>query len=101
MIKTIITAAFFLIVSFPVLAAPSSQYWGIWDKSDESSKKTINHQIWQDLLDRYLTSKPEGNLFRYIRVTEKDRQALQNYLKELSSLDPKTFNKSEQKALLD
>ena len=98
MIKTIITAAFLFILAFPVLAAPGSQYWGVWDKSDDSSKKTINHQVWQDLLDRYLVSMPNGSRFRYIRVTEKDRQALQNYLKELSGLDPRQFNKSEQKA---
>lgn len=89
---------FFFLVSSPVLAAPASQYWGVWDKSDESSQKIVNHQVWQELLDRYLVSMPEGNKFRYIRVNEKDRQALQKYLEQLSNLDPGLFSKSEQKA---
>ena len=96
--RTIITTAFFLILSSPVLAAPASKYWGVWDKSDESSKKVINHQVWQDLLDRYLVSMPEGNRFRYVRVTDKDQQALQTYLEQLSGIDPRVFNKPEQKA---
>lgn len=87
-----------LMFSVSILAAPSSQYWGMWDKSDDSSTKIISHQIWQDLLARYLVTMPEGSLFRYIRVTDKDRDALKKYLQELSGLDPRQFNKAEQKA---
>ena len=85
-------------MSSSVLAAPASQYWGIWDKSDESSKKTVDHHLWQELLDRYLVSMPEGNRFRYARVNEKDRQSLKKYLEQLSNLDPGHLKKSEQKA---
>ena len=98
MIKTIITTTLFFVLSSSVLAAPASQYWGLWDKSDETSEKNVNHRIWQDLLDRYLVTLPEGNRFRYVRVSDNDRTALKNYLEQLRSTDPRLLNKSEQKA---
>ena len=88
-------AAFF---SIPTLAAPASRYWALWDKSDESATKTVDHSLWQGILNDYLIQHPEGNRFNYKKVSSQDKQALKKYLKQLTTIDPRTYNKKEQKA---
>ena len=87
-----------LLLSLPAFAAPESQYWGIWDKSDESSLKTIDHSAWSDLLSRYLRTYPDGALFAYSKVSKKDREKLQAYLASLMALDPRRYNRKVQLA---
>lgn len=80
------------------MAAPASKYWSYWDKNNPDSSEVINHDLWQDMLDKYLVLRPDGNRFRYQQVSQKDRQKLDNYLQTMSSLDPGSYSKSEQKA---
>lgn len=88
----------FFLFSFPVLAAPSSQYWALWDKSNHQSADTVNHEHWQTILDTYLVVRREGNQFRYAEVTKADNKKLDDYIVYLTSIDPRTLRKPEQKA---
>ncbi|MFK0573611.1 DUF547 domain-containing protein [Endozoicomonas sp.] len=82
----------------PLMAAPASKYWAYWDKSSSESEEHINHDLWQEILDKYLVLRPDGNRFRYQEVGQEDRQKLESYLQSLSSLDPRDYTKAEQKA---
>lgn len=97
-IITSLLVAFGLLLVQAVSAAPAIKYWGIWDKSDETSVKTIDHSIWGAVLSGYLNSRPDGVLFAYSKVTTQDREKLQKYLAYLAGLDPRLFNRKEQKA---
>ena len=91
---------YFLLIVFSssVFAAPSSEYWSFWDQSDSDSKATVDHKLWQEILDEYLDSRPDGALFRYNKVTEGDGEKLDAYIRQLTAIDPRTYNKNEQKA---
>jgi len=71
-----------------------------WSQSDEQNTASINHQPWQQILDRYLVTKhPSGvNRFRYSNVTDADKQSLKDYLSELQKIDPRQYNRNEQMA---
>lgn len=88
-----------LLLSGSALAAPSADAWEFWGHSDESSVVTIDHQAWQTFLDRYLVPR-EGsvNVVRYGSVSKPDLAMLKNYLAALQALDPRRYNKAEQKA---
>ena len=88
----------FLFISLPVLAAPSSEDWSFWDKNNNQSLNIIDHNAWQELLDTYLVVKSDGNLFRYSKVSKNDDEKLDNYIHQLVSIDPRRYNKTEQKA---
>ncbi|MCV6604031.1 MAG: DUF547 domain-containing protein [Porticoccaceae bacterium] len=89
-----------LSISSGVFAAPKAELWTFWDNSNEQSAATIDHQLWQDLLQTYLVSDhPSGvNRFNYAGVTEKDAERLEAYLESLQQLDPRNYNRAEQKA---
>ena len=74
----------------------------MWDASDESNTATIDHAPWQEILDRYLrTDDPSGvHRFDYggLKANADDRQKLGAYLKNLATLDPRSFAKAEQMA---
>ncbi|WP_083232497.1 DUF547 domain-containing protein [Endozoicomonas atrinae] len=80
------------------MAAPASKYWAYWDISNSDSSVVINHRLWQEVLDTYLVLRPDGNRFRYKDVSQEDRDKLDKYIMEMSSLDPRTYSKAEQKA---
>ncbi|GAM76871.1 hypothetical protein JCM19241_5767 [Vibrio ishigakensis] len=84
------------LVSFSALAAPKAELWSFWDK--HGSNTGISHQAWQDILDKYLVTEGEYTLFRYGQVSQQDKAKLQNYLKALSGVDPRTYTKPEQYA---
>lgn len=85
-------------LSHVAIAAPDSKYWAYWDKSNPDSSAVINHDIWQEVLDKYLVLRPDGNHFRYRNVSQRGRDKLDKYLREMSSLDPRNYSKAEQKA---
>ncbi|WP_281647909.1 DUF547 domain-containing protein [Parendozoicomonas sp. Alg238-R29] len=79
-------------------AAPSAEYWPLWDKSDERSTQVIDHQLWDDFLKTYIQEDMTGTMYRvkYKEVTSKDKQALKSYLSQMQSLDPRAYSKDEQ-----
>ena len=90
--------AVLLLVSSLAMAAPKSEYWAFWDKSNPASTVVVDHALWQAIINKYLVSRAEGNGFRYAQVSAADRQKLKDYLATLTSLDPRILNKVEQKA---
>lgn len=96
--KTVSLGAFLFVVPGLVMAAPASQYWAFWDKNNPGSSAVINHHLWQEILDSYLVLRPDGNRFRYQSVSQEDRDKLNRYLMDMSSLDPRTYSEAEQKA---
>ena len=72
-----------------------------WDASDESSVDHIDHDSWQNLLDRYLRVHSSGiNRFDYagLKASAKDTAGLADYLANLQKLDPREYSRAEQKA---
>lgn len=89
-------------VASPAAAAPAAELTATWDASDEANAATIDHGPWQEILDRYLlTDHPSGvHRFNYgaLKASADDRRKLDDYLKRLAALDPRTFAKAEQMA---
>jgi len=71
-----------------------------WQVSNESSKFTISHDLWQEILRSYLILNKEKNshLFNYKAVTSQDKNKLSTYLTKLQAIDPRAYNKNEQLA---
>ncbi|CZF83421.1 DUF547 domain-containing protein [Grimontia marina] len=79
-----------------VFAAPKSDLWPIWEKSNESSSASFDHGHWQKILDKYLLEKGQHNLFNYSAVSPADKALLSQYLTNLTALDPRNYSKAEQ-----
>jgi hypothetical protein len=79
---------------------PESDLWPIWDASDETNERMIDHTSWQRILDRYLDANhPSGiSRFDYAGVSPDDKAALEAYLDALQATDPRDYNRAEQRA---
>ncbi len=71
-----------------------------FNKSDINNQTTVDHQVFQDILNTYLDNNdPSGiNKFDYKRVSQEDKKVLNNYLKYLSDTVVTKLNKDEQMA---
>lgn len=88
-----------LIITLSLNALADSRSY--WDKSNESSTQTINHDQWQSILNNYLIAAKnnnEINLFNYKAVSTADKTLLNQYLTNLQNINPLTHNKQQQKA---
>jgi Protein of unknown function, DUF547 len=97
----LITALIFLsIFTQTIHAAPANKLLVFWAGSNESNTETINHTAWQSLLNNYLISNhPSGiNRFNYEAVSDIDHKKLRDYLSKMQQLDPRAYNRAEQKA---
>lgn len=92
--------ALLMLLSSVTSAAPASEYWGFWDKSDEKSLKAIDHSTWDVFLSRYLkpSADPEGTFLSYSKVSAPDRKLLKDYIASLTRLDPRQYVRAEQMA---
>lgn len=90
----------FFFISPLAVAAPDNTPLEFWSPSDESNSNTIDHAAWQNVLEQYLDDKhPSGiNRFNYAGVKPEDRKALTQYLQQMQQLDPRIYNRAEQKA---
>ena len=97
----------FLCIGFTQIthAAPTSEALTYWDTSEENNTQSpnnlsIDHNAWQNILDKYLIGDhPSGiNRFDYKSVNDADRKKLQQYINSLEDIDPRSFNRAEQKA---
>ncbi|WP_418885858.1 DUF547 domain-containing protein [Enterovibrio paralichthyis] len=94
---------FILLLTFMthhVYAAPQSKLWPMWKQSNEANPAVIDHQRWQQILDRYVITEDYNNLFRYAEVTASDKAMLNAYITSLTSLDPRNYSMDEQFAYL-
>ncbi|MGB2078633.1 MAG: DUF547 domain-containing protein [Vibrio sp.] len=87
-----------VVVSFHLKAAPKSQLWPYWNKSNTQNVQSIDHSAWQKFLSRYVSIQGENNLVAYAKVTANDKNKLNAYIDALSQLDPRQYNKKEQYA---
>ncbi len=81
-------------------AAPGSELLDFWDESDDENTATIDHNQWQQILDKYLISDHESgiNRFDYKAVSKEDTKLLKGYIGGLEKLDPRDYSLAEQKA---
>lgn len=80
-------------------AAPDAELWAYWDESNPSSQQSIDHATWDQFLATYVRHDPDGiNRVLYGRVTEANKQRLDDYIKKLTGLKIRQYNKSEQLA---
>lgn len=71
-----------------------------WEQSANSNLMQINHDTWQFMLDKYLIESHSSGIsrFAYNRVNKKDLSLLNNYLEQLTILDPRLYSDREQQA---
>jgi len=98
-----ICSAFFLGLIFIIpkhaLAAPKAEYWAIWDKVNEQSIEKIDHSLWQQILSRYVVAGEDGiNRLDYRKLLVEDRSKLEDYLNQLTGLNPRNYTQDEQLA---
>ncbi|WP_133407154.1 DUF547 domain-containing protein [Parashewanella tropica] len=79
-------------------AAITPQANTFWESSQPDNTLKVDHQLWQTLLDKYLVEEQNSRSFAYSSVSADDKKALKAYLKQLSSIDPRSLNRNEQLA---
>lgn len=73
--------------------------WAKWEVNNSLSKDVINHQLWQEFLNRRIFTNEENiNLVDYAHVTQTDLNLLKDYLKNMSEMDINHYNRKEQLA---
>ncbi|MCD9467458.1 DUF547 domain-containing protein [Photobacterium iliopiscarium] len=82
--------------SLNIFAAPKANLLPYWQDQVTTNQQDIDHQQWQQLLNKYLVVEPHQNLFRYSAVTPADKQKLHTYIYQLSQLDPRQYNRNVQ-----
>ncbi len=82
------------------VAGIKANYWPIWDKSDETTQRIIDHGQFDHVLENYVLPNHQSgiNRFRYGDIKRADRKKLDCYIKKLSRLDPTEYSRREQKA---
>ncbi|WP_281630574.1 DUF547 domain-containing protein [Vibrio sp. St2] len=84
------------LISFHAYSAPKSELWPYWNTSNESNTTKVDHQPWQQILDKYLITEGEYTLFKYSSVGVQDKQQLKDYIDQLSHINPLQLSKAEQ-----
>lgn len=71
-----------------------------WAASVESNPEVFDHSDWQTILDDYLVSDTDSgvNLFDYSGLIDDGREPLDQYIDAMTSIDPLSYNRAEQKA---
>ncbi len=99
--KIILTICFILVFKCStslLKAAPEANLWTRWTKHQSNSVQKIDHNQWATFLDRNLITNDKSNIYlmRYSRVTDKDRNILQNYLQYLENINISNYSRPEQ-----
>lgn len=80
-------------------AAPAADLWSYWNKSDESSGRSIDHAAWSALLEQYVSTDASGTaLVDYAALKKADAEALDSYVNSLTSINPRSLRLDEQMA---
>jgi len=97
----LLSSAFLLggIASFEALFAPSKKLWDVWLPFNDNSSAKIDHGVWEDFLQRYLSRDREGiNRVAYDRVTAADKARLDSYIAGLASVPIRRYSRTQQLA---
>jgi hypothetical protein len=77
---------------------PDAEHWAILQQSNETSRAFVDHSRWQQFLDSYVeTNTSDINLARHTEVTDVDRERLRTCLGALQTVDPRDFQKQQQR----
>jgi hypothetical protein len=84
----------------PSAAGPSADPWSFWEVNDPTSKIRVDHNHWDQFLQKYLvTNHPSGiNRMRYVSVTQEDRRSLDDYIRHIQQITVTRLSRDEQKA---
>ena len=97
LIQTVICMIFFGLVSNISQAAPKSELLPQWKQSNEENLASIDHNLWQDILDNYVNTSSSGvNLVAYSKLKNDDFETLTSYVEKLKAIDPRQYNLKEQ-----
>lgn len=71
-----------------------------WDKSNESNPAIIDHSVWDQILGIYVVESENSGVrqFRYSNIDSAASKQMEGYVKYLTSIDPRGYNKLEQQA---
>lgn len=73
--------------------------WPTWEVNNPLSKETISHQLWQEFLNKHVSTNDEKiNLVDYGNLNQHDLDSLKEYIKYLSQIDISHYNRQEQLA---
>lgn len=80
------------------IALPRARLQRHWLAHDPASTLSVNHQVWDRILAKYLSAGIEGgpNRFDYGAVSTADHQALKAYLRNLGETLPGALRRDEQ-----
>ncbi len=86
------------LAALSVHSAPQKALLEGWGLRDNNSKVTIDHSLWQWVLEKYVSEKQGRTVFDYRSVNQVDQQKLNDYITILESINPLQLNSVEQKA---
>src|SRR5690606_6960557 len=86
-----------LLMPFGLLAGEGSDFWS---KSNERNSAPIDHGAWDRLLAAYVVETPDSAIrqFRYRDMDKSAARALDAYLAQMESIDPRDYSRQEQLA---
>lgn len=69
-----------------------------WQKHNSNSQEKINHQVWNDFLQKNIHAKDGLNVINYGAITKEYKESLDGYLEKLQKIKITNYNQQEQKA---
>ena len=97
--RFLIPALFLFLLALPAsaLGAPRANLWSDWLAHDPESSLRVDHDPWDAFLAAYLSPGPDGvNRLAYARVTDRDKAALDAYVKKLAATPVSRLAREEQ-----
>lgn len=89
----------FLTLGNKTVAAPKKNLWKHWETFNPLSTKTIDHQTWQHILDKYARKNEYGIvLINYQHFDKKDHTRLNDYLWRMRQVNILEYNRAQQLA---
>lgn len=81
------------------ISAPSAEAWPRWQPHDQTSHETIDHSVFDDFLQTYVVTHPQGpNGVRYDAVSKADQHRLERYIEHMQKIDIAHYNRQVQRA---
>ncbi|MBA2657819.1 MAG: DUF547 domain-containing protein [Tatlockia sp.] len=89
----------FIFITEGATASFHRDFWPKWEVNNPLSKATIEHDDWQEFLNRRVIINDESiNLVDYSHLKPEDRNLLKNYIDKMSKIDIDSYNRNEQLA---
>lgn len=95
-LSVLLLLSYIINLTTTAVAAPSATLLPEWNISDENNTQKLDHSLWQTVVNDYVVKGPDGiNLVDYAKL-KKERVNLDQYISDLSLIDPKKLSKAEQ-----